>query len=350
MTLRCRDCQAAYSGLQHCGSVWSCPVCGASILVHRALEIGAVLGQAIAQGHQLAFVTLTLPHRRSQSLEHLWSSAQAAWQRAISGRTWRTASAGVEGWVRVWEVQYGLNGWHPHVHCVLVLAPDADGRDVEAVASGMFGRWSKGLISSGLDAPLLAAQDWQLVRGDQASSKLADYLVKMVESSSAELAASLGLELTHSMPGRAAESFKTRPVWSLLDELVATGEKRSLDLWHEWEAGSKGKRQVGWSKGLRERFAPEVEELTDAEVVDQELGSAADDVLGWDFRQWREFVRVPGRLVELLEVSELGGAEAARELLDRWGVEYLDGQEFRDRRESANKTPENRGWREEDGP
>lgn len=39
---RLRDGVAGWAGLQHCASVWVCPVCASRILVHRALEMGAV--------------------------------------------------------------------------------------------------------------------------------------------------------------------------------------------------------------------------------------------------------------------------------------------------------------------
>ncbi len=105
VTIRLRDSIAGYGGLQHCGSVHACPVCSATILVGRALEIGAVLAQAVAEGHVLGFVTFTMRHRRSQPLKGLWDAAGGAWGRATSGREWR-AVHGVDGvvvgWVRVW--------------------------------------------------------------------------------------------------------------------------------------------------------------------------------------------------------------------------------------------------------
>jgi hypothetical protein len=233
----------------------------------------------------------------------------------------------VEGWVRVWEVTHGVNGWHPHVHAVVVLSEGSGSAELERVASGMFKRWSRGLVGAGLDAPLLVAQDWHVVNGERASDELGGYLSKFVELGESE-AAGLGLELTHSMPGRARAALKTRPVWSLLDDLAETGEAENLERWHEWERASKGKRQVGWSKGLRDRFAPEVAELSDDEIVDEELGTADDDVVHWSAPQWRELVRVPARLVELLEAVESGGRGAVVQLLDVWGVSYsIEGVE-----------------------
>lgn len=302
--------------------MWACPVCASRILVHRALEIGAVLGQAIAQGHALGFVTLTMHHREGQSLELLWSAAQKAWQRSISGRGWVAVDHLVDGWVRVWEVTHGRNGWHVHVHLVLVLEVGADASTLERVASGMFERWSRGLLAAGLQAPQLVGQDWHLAEGAEASEDLAGYLAKSVqlEGSSDGVADGLGLELTHGMAGRAQEGLATRPVWSLLDELAETGDASALHRWHEWESVSKGKRQVGWSAGLRERFAPTLEEVTDQEVVDQAVGDEHDDVAAWSCQQWRDFVARPERIPQLLEVAESGGRASVHALLESWGT------------------------------
>jgi hypothetical protein len=280
-------------------------------LVHRALDIGAVLGQAVRQGHPLGFVTLTMRHREGQALELLWNAARSGWKRAVSGRGWVAVEELVEGWVRVWEVSHGQNGWHVHVHCVCVLAKDAGAQDLELVAGGLFERWSAGLVAAGLDAPLVKGQDWHLATGEDAAEQLADYLAKSVAvvDQAHNVATGLGLELTHNRPGRTRGGLATRPVWSLLREARETGE---IGRWREWERVSKGKRQVGWSNGLRERFAPEVEEVTDQAIVDEEHGTWRDDVVGWSVDEWRVFIRQGALAVDLVEWVRVEGVAGAR--------------------------------------
>jgi hypothetical protein len=170
-----------------------------------------------------------------------------------------------------------------------------------------------------MDAPLRVGQDWHLATGDRAASDLADYLAKSVAVVDSEtLPADLGLELTHGMAGRARQGLATRPVWSLLDEMVETGD---LTDWREWEKASKGKRQVGWSVGVRERFAPDVEDVTDQAIVDQAVGDELDDLAWWTADQWREFIAHPSRAVELLEVAARGGRVAVHALLREWGTD-----------------------------
>jgi hypothetical protein len=186
----------------------------------------------------------------------------------------------------------------------------------------MFGRWSKGLVAAGLEAPLLAGQDWHLVAGDQAADDLAGYLFKIVEQGDAERATSLGLELTHTQPGRAKSQLATRPVWSVLEDLVRDGESESLRLWHEWERVSKGKRQVGYSAGLRDRFAPDLEDLSDEEVADIEHGTAEHDLLHFTLDAWRHVVADPELAPTILTMTEAFGVSGARRVLDAAGISY----------------------------
>ncbi len=322
VTARRSEGSAGFAGLQHCGSVWSCPVCSSSILVHRALDIGAVLAQAVAEGHELGFGTFTMRHSRSQPLAGLWDAAGGAWNRSTGGKQWVAVQGahGVVGWVRVWEVTDGRNGWHVHVHFVAVLSPGSTSADLDAVAGGMFGRWSAGLVSAGLEAPRLVGQDWHLATGDEAAGDLAEYLFKIVEQG--EAARSLGVELAMTQPGRSRSDLATRPVWSLLDRLVETGEAEALARWHEWEAGSKGRRQVGWSKGLRKRFAPEVEDVTDQEIADREMGSKQDDVARISREGWGRLVSIPGGPCDVLEALEVEGVAGMAEVLDRLGIDH----------------------------
>ncbi len=327
MTIRLRDSIAGFGNLQHCGSVHSCPVCSATILVGRALEIGAVLAQAVEEGHELGFVTFTMRHRLHEPLAGLWDAAGVAWRRCISGKYWVAAQGddgAVVGWVRVWEVTDGQNGWHVHVHFVLVLAPGSTVEDLDEVASGMFRRWSAGLVAAGREAPTLVGQKWKLAKGEAASSQLADYLFKVAgQAQGQDRGAALGLELTHTHSGRARADLATKPVWSILERLVRTGEADAMQRWHEWEAGSKGRRQVGWSKGLRDRFAPTLVEVSDDELVEREMGSADDDVVALSRAGWDRLVSMPYLLPMMLDAVENGGLDELRQRLDFADIEYV---------------------------
>lgn len=310
---------AGYAGLQHCGSVWACPVCSARILVQRALEIGELLGSALDQGHQLGFFTLTMRHNVRQELTELWAAAAKGWTRVISGKTWIVdqATFGVDGWVRVWEVTKGRNGWHVHIHGVMIMDPGATGEDLDRLMSRAFERWSRGLVAAGLEAPRRVGQDWRLVEGENAAAEVGTYLSKITDTGAA-----LGLELTHSEAGRSRRELATAPVWKLLEDAQELGDADALADWLTWEKASKGKRQVAYSKGLKERFAPTAVELTDEEIANQEAGTKEDALLHLFADAWAQLAAIPAGPVTLLELVERGGIVAAQAFLERHGIVY----------------------------
>lgn len=60
---------AFYTGLQTCGSVWTCPICAARITEVRRQEISQAIDEAYKLGYQSAMVTFTFPHNNTMSLE-----------------------------------------------------------------------------------------------------------------------------------------------------------------------------------------------------------------------------------------------------------------------------------------
>jgi hypothetical protein len=138
----------------------------------------------------------------------------------------------------------------------------------------------------------------------------------------------LGLELTHAQPGRSRKALATRPVSGVLQDLGLHGDADALDLWHEWERESKGKRQVGFSKGLRERFAPSVAELSDEQVAELEHGTRDDDLVHFDRDGWRCVIADPSLPPAILDAAEASGLEGVVRLLESREVPYsLVGQQ-----------------------
>lgn len=288
---------AGFSGLSTCGSVWACPVCSAKIAAGRQDEIAAALTEWHKRGGRVGLVTLTMRHRKGQALTDLWDGVADAWHAATSGRGW-TADQDVHGvpmarvvrtgkragqtvvtnrirTIRVVEVTHGDAGWHVHVHALVLVDGRASAGAVEAIGAAMFGRWSASLVSNGFDAPSFAhGLDARRLEGDPAAA-LGEYFTKSVYRASMETARG---DLKDAKMGN-------RTPFAILRGLVevhATGDLAGRDglpevstderLWHEWEAASKGRRQVGWTQGLRAELLPDVEELTDEELADQDQG------------------------------------------------------------------------------
>lgn len=296
------------AGLTTCGSVWACPVCNAKVMSRRAVEIGAAVTAWESRGGSVGFMTLTMRHNKGQTLAMLWDALARAWNRATGGKAWISdkASAGVQGWLRVVEVTLGENGWHVHVHALVFL--DGDGAAAVRLAAlqrSMFARWSRALVRAGLDAPRLIGQEAHIVAG-AADKSLSEYFTKARDDATY----GIGLELAHSQSKIARDGFGTFTPWELLTMLdMADTEERFFmahDLWREWEAGSKGRRQIAWAKGFREvvGLGQEVEDETIAAEV---AGEESDTVLYITAAGWASIRRNPAAIGKMLDVLANGG-------------------------------------------
>jgi hypothetical protein len=296
-------------------------VCNAKIMARRQLEIGAAVELWKASGGQVAFGTMTMRHWTGHRLEDLWAALSKAWNRVTGGKSWLRDKRrhGIAGWLRVVEVTFGENGWHVHIHSLFFLepateAPGLEAPALEALKNSMFGRWAAALKSLGLPSPLAVGQDLHLLDG-AADEALAAYFTKSVHSAKA-----IGLEMTSTQTKKARGVHKTRSPWAFLDDVLDLGDADALGYWHEYQRASKGRRQLTWSRGLRELLGLRAEK-SDEEVAGEELGTKEDDLVLITAAGWR--VVIACRLmVPILEIVEKQGLSGVRALLDVSGVEY----------------------------
>ena len=263
---------AGLAGLTTCGSVWACPVDSAKILAHRQDEVRAAVARHLEDGkpgRQIAMLTLTMRHRAGQPLATLWGALSTAWASVTSGRLWQVEKAahGVVGWLRVVELTHGRNGWHVHVHALLFLDSEtpATRATLTTWRKSIVGRWSRALERKDLSPALDRAQDFHLVEGDV--EPLAGYFTKQTDDTVAE---SIALEFTHTASKTARAASGGRSPWSILDGGLA-GDVDELRLWHEFEKASRGRRQLTWSRGLRDLLGLD-DEQSDEEVAEAEAG------------------------------------------------------------------------------
>jgi hypothetical protein len=303
------------SGLQTCGSVHVCSVCSAKINATRRIEIGAALTAWNNDGGAVVFGTNTVRHNARMTLPEVRAALSDSWRWLGRNRQWKKARKrlGSPGLIRVTEVTFSWeNGWHVHVHWVLLVAGTTTASDVEDLGAVVSSAWGQAARALGLAAPSERGQDYRLVR-DLTGADLGDYLAKIGD---------LSQELTQSQSKRARGTHSTMPTWDLARHAVTDGDPKWLRKWHEWEYGSKGMRSIAWTPGLRSRLglAPE--------VSDEDLAAAVDGSLelwltaeGWD-----TIVREDLHL-KLLAAAGIGGMEL-REWLIGNGVEYLEDCEL----------------------
>jgi hypothetical protein len=310
---------AGFAGLHTCGSVWACPVCSAKISARRASDLGDVLRWVEAKGGTVALVTLTLRHHDGIPLRESWNALGKAWSAVTSGKRWQADKVefGILGYVRAVEVTHTDNGWHPHVHALVLFDGPVSAERAQIVADGMFDRWHAALLRKGFDS-IRNSGGLDVRLAERAAVRLADYFTKNTYSE--RLAPGEGLDglaaeatLGGQKKGRRSDS---RTPFQILADGAETGLADDIELWWEWEEASKGRRQLTWSQGLRE-MAELDEEQSDEEIAEEVLDG--DDLVILPGDTWRAIHRVAH---ELLNAAEAAGLPGVEKWLDERGLDY----------------------------
>ena len=297
---------ASFSGLQTCGSVWSCPVCAAKIAERRRAEILVAMTSNKAQGGLVNMLTLTCPHQRSDDLVELLAKQAKALKAMFSDWTVKAIfkAMGIVGQIKATEVTHGRlspfdNGWHPHYHLLLFSGSNValslfDAPQMEDWQVRLYLRWAACCVKAGLGEPSYA-HGLKLDNGDKA----AKYVSKW------------GLE-DEMTKGHIKKALHGETPFDFLRALVASDDDRQAAvLFIEFANAFKGKRQLHWSKGLKKMFA--IGEKTDDELVEEKDDFA--EVLGHlTIEQWRDVLAVEGR-GNVLALAVSGGWSAVSSYL-----------------------------------
>ena len=290
------------SGLVSCKSVWACPVCSARISGVRRDELNELLTWSRDQGHAVLMLTLTARHKAATALSPFLSDLKDAARRLRQSRGWRSLS--LVGSVTATEVTHGRNGWHPHLHLLLVL--DKSPADALASVEGLRAEWLRSLGKVGRDGNAAAFQLQQ-------ASAAGDYVAKF--------GAAEEVALGRAKSGRPGSSSP----WQLLAD-ASTGDKRACALWVEFAVAFKGRSQLQWSRGLKAKVG-----LDD---LDDEAASDASPVTlrAWQGKSdaWRSARLRRCSLVDAaesggdLDAAEFGQTDAARWRDDLSASDVLD--------------------------
>ncbi|WP_349675574.1 DUF4244 domain-containing protein [Pseudonocardia sp. HH130629-09] len=284
--------RAGLSGLQSCGSPWSCPVCARKIGAERSAEVARALTRVAADGGSAALVTLTMRHDRGHRLADLWDALSAAWTAVTSGSGWTRdqKTFGVVGWVRTVEVTHGAKGWHVHVHSVVALDGPTSPEMMWAMGDRMFARWERSLSGKGFSAVAdKGGLDVRPVRmTGESIEQVSDYISKITA------------EIT-SPSTKDGRKTGNRSPFAILRDALATGLADDLDLWFTWEQVSHGRRQLTWSRSLRALAGAE---KSDDDIASEDKGG--DDLLTIPRESWE---RMRHDVADLLDAVEIGGVE-----------------------------------------
>lgn len=296
--VRYSDGKAGVHGLAMCGSVWTCPVCAARISHHRADELAKGVDIWQKKGGDVRMVTFTMRHNRGQSLKDSIGSLRAAYRDFQSGRAWVNIKEeyGIRGVITALEITYSdVHGWHPHLHVLLFLQGQTD---IDALEKSLEDRW---LYKLGIyDRDGMEGVACVVSRNN---GQVAAYVSKW--GIQAELT---GFEV------KISENLKP---YQLLD-LYEKGYEWAGKLWVEYARAMKGRRQLGWSRGLRDLLGLG-EELSDETIAEQEPD--AEVIVSFTLEDWLKVVRF-GLLVDLLELIEVGDFYRFYQLLLMYGINW----------------------------
>jgi hypothetical protein len=297
--------KAHFAGLMVCGSVWTCPPCAAKVSERRKQEIVKATDTHKGAGGGLYMVTYTFAHGRDDQLADTMDKLVKARQHMRRQRAYRdlVKSVGFVGDIRTLEVTYGdANGWHPHEHCLWLVAKSLSVRQQNSLRSTMFDLWKKACQLFGLGTP----NRKNGVNVIEAKSA-AEYMAKFGREPKWGVASELTKQ--HVKSGRA----KSMTPFDLL-RAAHEGEGRFGPLFVQFAAAFFGKQQVRWSRGLKAAFG--IDEVTDEVLAAQEAEDATV-VIRITPLEWRTVLGQSwDQRSVLLDLAEAGGYLAVRRYLD----------------------------------
>lgn len=310
--VRADGTSVGFAGLSTCASVWVCPVCNARIQAVRRLEVGVALANLHANGGGAAFGAITVRHRKGQRLDGLLGALTYGINRIARDKTVGRlrADMGHIGRIQALEVTHGGHGWHPHRHPLVMFSTPPAQDALVALHLAEFRAFRAGVIKKGYESPLDVAQVLMPVTPGTHDT-LGDYFAKSVYSHDAA-----AWEVTSTQTKKGLNGSRTP--WEILDSARITGDMDDLDLWHEYEEGTRGKRALTWSRGLRDTLGIGAE-ATDEEIADSEVGDKNDT--GFRVLDWAPFAAFPELGAGLLNaVTPAGNWEAGREFARLHGI------------------------------
>lgn len=299
---------ACYSNLQSCSSVWNCPVCAAKISEQRRTELKQGIARHRKNGGYVYLLTLTNSHHYGDNLALLMSGQKKALKYLWSDRKTKEhfAKIGKIGHITASEVTHGKNGFHPHFHILLFSDRQID---IKALQKFIAKEWQHCCRKAKLKEP-------SLEHGcDITDGKFADRYVSKW---------GLEEEMTKGHIKKGREGGNTP--FDLL-RLSEGGCERSGQLFQQYAAAYKGKRQLSWSKGLKDLLL--IEEVTDKEAAEMEdEESIEEQELAQEI--WR-LILIYKKRAEVLKAIELDKLDSANrfdmlieDLAQRYVIEYQD--------------------------
>lgn len=259
------------SGVESCNNVWGCPVCATHIQAERAGLIDYAIDRWIAYGAnrkgppnaRAYLLTLTIRHAISHKLKQTSQLVADAWTLMFAGREGQKARRLLKlaHFVRALEPTYGLNGWHPHLHCILLTAGELTDEQLKYLQE----RWTECVHKASLDGEGFHRE---FAPNDSHGVKIRE----IYQSRDGRYVSKLFLELTSYATKEGNEGQLT---WWQVAERAADGDERFIRVWKDAQSALFGRRQLTWSQGSADYFG--IKDLVE-EDIEHSDGVKAENV------------------------------------------------------------------------
>lgn len=302
-----------YGGLLVCGSVWVCPVCAAKISERRRNELKLAFDAHLSVGGYCTMVTLTFAHSARDKLDDLLLALGKSMYKFRSGKRYNSyrKEIGLIGTIRAFEITFGSNGWHPHIHLLMMHENEIEPWDWIAMQDNLYSMWSAACAANGLDC----SRQHGLKMHDAAEAS--KYIGKWGDLMDKRWGTDSEMTKSNIKKGRAG----SLTPFDMLRVIVDDGDLQYEDKYREYAAAVKGKTQLKWSPGLKDRF--KIEDKTDEDVATEKIEEA--DLLGTlDWQDWRYIVKNNLRYDLLKQVERHGFDQALINL----GIEKKKAQHY----------------------
>lgn len=274
---------ARFTGVNTCGSVWTCPICAPIVQEGRRAEISLGMSGWLKEGGFVLMMTLTHPHEADLPLAEQLAKRKKAEQTFNNGATFKRFKTKCEraGHIRSLECTWGIDhGWHPHTHVLLFVKTNPlEGMSADELADprlyrGIIGEMRDAWINACINAKLAKEGNRSDMEGVafqiQGGEKAAEYVAKFGRDErwgfSSELTA------THAKTGRAADVFGEMHFtpFQMIAWAEAEEDQNNKALlkarFREYAECFTGKRAITWTPGLKDRL--KIKEMDDQQILD----------------------------------------------------------------------------------
>jgi hypothetical protein len=208
-------------------------------------------------------LTLTTANKVGDPLSSMADGQKKALRRLKNDRRYKDRKPNIEGVVSAFETTHGGNGWHPHIHLLLLVKAPTMGRALRLVA-GLRAAWVAAAKAENLHAGRAGFKA-------NAGEKAAQYMAKW--------------DLSHevaSAPSKKGRDKGKAPGQLLRD--AYEGDAQAAALWAEYARTMKGKSVLRFSPGLKEKAG--LDDVSDEDAAKPDDKRATIDIIPGDL--WEE--------------------------------------------------------------